>query len=156
MEEFETYVKSNWNVPNAVACGIAYTHTTRIAATKSKVPVKNHSVNLTISWHDKDNVKLQTEKLTFLNDDMTKTYDKKLKLISRKELVNKFRVAKPEIINKIIEEKHEKLLDLQHEISELQAYIGRSDDIIPPSMKGTIDIVPHTEQHEPPKRTFDM
>ena len=82
MEEFETYVKSNWNVPNAVACGITYTHTTRIAATKSKVPVKNHSVNLTISWHDKDNVKLQTEKLTFLNDDMTKTYDKKLKLIS--------------------------------------------------------------------------
>ena len=156
MEEFETYVKSNWNVPNAAACGITYTHATRIVTNKSKVPVKNHSVNLTISWHDKDNVQLQTEKLSFLNDDMSKTYDKKMKLINRKELVNKFRVAKPEIIKKIINEKHEKLIDLQHEINELQSYIGRSDDIIPPSMKGVIDIVPHTNQHEPTKRTFDM
>ena len=72
MEEFETYVKSNWNVPNAAACGITYTHATRIVTNKSKVPVKNHSVNLTISWHDKDNVQLQTEKLSFLNDDMSK------------------------------------------------------------------------------------
>ena len=156
MHEFEAYVKSNWNVPNATSCGITYTHTTRITTSKSKVSVKNHSVNLTIAWRDKDNIQLQTEKLSFLNDDMTKTYDKKLHTINRNELVNKFRAAKPEIINKIINEKHEKLLDLQREIGELNAYVGRSDDVIPPSMKGVIEVVSAPEQHDSPKQTFDM
>ena len=156
MQEFETYVKSNWNVPNATSCGITYTHTTRITTNKSKVSVKNHSVNLTIAWRDKNNVQLQTEKLSFLNDDMTKTYDKKLNTINRKELVNKFRAAKQEIINKIIREKYQKLLELQNEISELNAYIGRSDDVIPPSMKGVIDVVSTSEQPVSSKQTFDM
>ena len=156
MQEFETYVKSNWNVPSATSCGITYTHTTRITTSKSKVSVKNHSVNLTISWRDKDNNQLQTEKLSFLNDDMTKTYDKKLNTINRKELVNKFRAAKQEIINKIIREKYQKLLELQNEISELNAYIGRSDDVIPPPMKGVIDVVSTSEQPASSKQTFDM
>ena len=156
MQEFETYVKSNWNVPNATSCGITYTHTTRITTNKNKVSVKNHSVNLTISWRDKDNNQLQTEKLSFLNDDMTKTYDKKLNTINRKELVNKFRAAKQEIINKIIREKYQKLLELQNEINELNAYIGRSDDVIPPPMKGVIDVVSTSDQPVSSKQTFDM
>ena len=156
MQEFETYVKSNWNVPNATSCGITYTHTTRITTNKSKVSVKNHSVNLTIAWRDKNNVPLQTRKLTFLNDDMSKTYDEKLHTINRKELVNKFRAAKPEIINKIICEKQQKLLELQREIGELNAYIGRSDDVIPPPMKGVIDVVSTSVQPVSPKQTFDM
>ena len=156
MQEFEAYVKSNWNVPNATSCGITYTHTTRITTNKSKVSVKNHSVNLTIAWRDKNNVPLQTRKLTFLNDDMSKTYDEKLHTINRKELVNKFRAAKPEIINKIICEKQQKLLELHREIGELNAYIGRSDDVIPPPMKGVIDVVSTSVQPVSPKQTFDM
>ena len=161
MQEFEDYVKSNWNVPGATSCGITYTHTVRTVVGKQNKPsVKNHSLNLTIAWRDKDNVQLMTEKLSFLNDDMTKAYDKKLTTISRKELVNKFRTAKQAIITKILNEKHEKLLSIQHDIAELRAYMGRSDDIIPPSMKGVcIDLVHQTVQEgasTQSKQNFDM
>ena len=151
MQEFEDYVKSNWRVPTATSCGITYTHTTKIVKN-----VKNHNVNLTIAWRDKDNNPLQTEKLVFTNDDMTKTYDKKMFLINRKELVNKFRAAKQSIVNKIIAEKQEKLMALENDITELLKYSGRANDIIPNSMKNTIDIVRTQAQPAPPTQSFDM
>ena len=155
MEAFESYVKSNWNVPNATSCGITYTHSTRTTTNKQHVSTKNHTVTLTINWRDKDNNQLKTEKLAFLNDDMTKTYDKKLYTINRNELVNKFRAAKPQIIYKLISDKQTKLMSLQQDIAELHEYIGRSDDIIPQSMKGTIDIV-QTQVQATAKPSFDM
>ena len=156
MQDFETYVKSNWNIPGAAACGITYTHTSRVVVNKaSKVPVKNHSINLSIEWFDKDNNKLKAEKLSFLNDDMTKTYDKKLFTINRAELVNKFRAAKFQIVNKIISEKNDKLIKLQQEISDLRAYTGRTDDVIPQPMKEHIEVVRTTDSTSP-KQAFDM
>ena len=150
MQEFEEYVKSNWNVPGATSCGITYTHTTRL--TKK---VLNHSINLTISWRDKDNNPLKTEKLAFLNDDMQKTYDKKMFTINRKELVNKFRLAKTAIVHKIIAEKQAKAMVLQDEITSLANYIGRGDDVIPTTMKNTIQLA--KTPSEPTSHTkFDM
>ena len=156
MQEFEHYVKSNWNVPNATSCGITYKHTTRAAK-----KVLNHCINLTITWRDKDNNLIKTEKLAFINDDMPKTYDKCMLTINRKELVNKFRLAKNTIVHKIIDEKQAKLMIIQDEITSLQRYIGRSDDIIPHEMKNTIEIVneqaPQTTQTQAQtKNKFDM
>ena len=105
---------------------------------------------MTITWYDVNNVQLQTEKLSFLNDDMSKTFDKKMRTINRKELVNKFRSAKNEIVQSIIDEKREKLERINDEIHELVSYLGRQNDVIPPSMKGTIDIKGSSKQ------TFDM
>ena len=151
MYEFESYVKSNWDVANATSCGIKYTHTSRESVDKkSKVNIINHTINMTITWYDVNNVQLQTEKLSFLNDDMSKTFDKKMRTINRKELVNKFRSAKNEIVQSIIDEKREKLERINDEIHELVSYLGRQNDVIPPSMKGTIDIKGSSKQ------TFDM
>ena len=155
MQEFEHYVKSNWNVPNATSCGITYKHTTRAAK-----KVLNHCINLTITWRDKDNNLIKNEKLAFINDDMPKTYDKCMLTINRKELVNKFRLAKNTIVHKIIDEKQAKLMIIQDEITSLQRYIGRSDDIIPHEMKNTIEIVneqaPQAQAQTQTKNKFDM
>jgi hypothetical protein len=154
MQEFEQYVKSNWNVPQATSCGITYTHTVRTAK-----KVINHSINLTISWRDKDNNLIKTEKLAFLNDDMPKTYDKKMLTINRKELVNKYRLAKTAIVHKIIAEKQAKAMVLQDEITSLANYVGRVDDIISPTMKNTIQLVQTPsgpQQNSTPHTQFDM
>lgn len=151
MQEFEQYVKSNWNVPEATSCGITYTHTVRM--TKKVV---NHSINLTISWRDKDNNLIKTEKLAFLNDDMSKTYDKKMFTINRKELVNKFRLAKTAIVHKIIAEKQAKAMILQDEIASLTNYIGRVDDVIPTTMKNTIQLVKPPSAESASHTKFDM
>ena len=150
MQEFEQYVKSNWNVPEATSCGITYTHSVRTAK-----KVINHSINLTISWRDKDNNLIKTEKLAFVNDDMSKTYDKKMFTINRKELVNKFRLAKTAIVHKIIAEKQAKAMVLQDEIASLENYIGRVDDVIPTTMKNTIQLA-KTPSESATHTKFDM
>ncbi len=161
MIEFESYLKSNWNVQDAVSCGTKYTHSTRETKDKkSNETLINNSINITLSWFDKDNNLLRSEKLTFMNDDMNKQQDKKMLTINRKELVNKFRLAKPEIIQKIRDEKYEKLLKIKNEINDLNNYLGRNDDIIPQEMKGSITIKPTTQQTSSSsnehKITFDM
>ena len=161
MLEFETYAKSNWKVDNAASCGVKYTHSTRESTDrKSNTRLVNNTVNMTLTWFDKDNVQLRTEKLSFVNDDMNKSSDKLMFTINRKELVNKFRAAKTQIVNKIIEEKNEKLSKIQSEIAALQRYCGRNDDVIPQSMKGSITIAsestlsPRTSSESKP--SFDM
>ena len=143
MIDFESYVKSNWKdvIADAVSCGIKYSHSSREAKDKkSDATIINNTINMTLSWFDKDNKLLRSEKLAFLNDDMTKTYDKKMLIINRKELVNKFRNAKKDIVKLIIDEKQEKIAKLNSDIINLTRYLGREDDIIPREMKGTTDI----------------
>lgn len=141
MIDFESYVKSNWEIPSSTSCGIKYTHSTRETYDKkAKVIINNHTITMTLSWYDKDNNLLNTEKLAFVNDDLNKTYEKKLSTINRSELVNKFRNAKPDIVRKIVVEKREKIDKLNSEITCLVNYLGRGDDVIPHSMKNTIEI----------------
>ena len=155
MQEFETYIKSNYNVPNATACGINYTYTTRLTQDKkSKVSIKNYIINMKLAWYDRDNKQLLIEKLAFQNDTITKSSEKQCKLISPTEATNKFRIAKPYIVQQLIQEKQSKINDLQHDINILHTYLGSTTDIIPHQMKGTIQIV----DHEPTtsKTVFDM
>ena len=50
MQEFESYIKSNYNVPNATACGIQYTYNTRVTQDrKSKVSIKNYIINMKLN-----------------------------------------------------------------------------------------------------------
>ena len=151
MIDFESYVKSNWSVPESTSCGIKYSHSSRECLgrspreqssfdKKSNRILINHTVNLTITWFDKDNNQLRTEKLSFVNDDMNKSFDKKMLIINRQELINKFRVAKPQIVHKMITEKNDKLIKINDEIDSLRSYLGRKDDVIPHEMKNTIEI----------------
>lgn len=141
MIDFESYVKSNWSVPESTSCGIKYSHSSRECLDKKSNRILiNHTVNLTITWFDKDNNQLRTEKLSFVNDDMNKSFDKKMLIINRQELINKFRVAKPQIVHKMITEKNDKLIKINDEIDSLRSYLGRKDDVIPHEMKNTIEI----------------
>ena len=159
MQEFESYIKSNWSVPNATACGITYTHTSKQSIDKkSKRALQNHSINMKIVWLDKDNSQLKTERLTFTNDTLSKIYEKRLLTINASEATNKFRAAKQEILLKLIRANQEKIDSIQEEIDSMRQYYGNSTDIIQPSMKSYIEIVDnqHEEQVQTTKQTFDM
>ena len=159
MQEFEAYIKSNWSVPNATACGITYTHTSKQSIDKkSKRSLMNHSINMKIVWLDKDNKQLNTERLTFTNDNLGKLYEKKLNTINPSEATNKFRAAKQEILLKLIRANQDKIDSMQEENDSMRQYYGNSTDIIQPSMKSYIEIVDnqHEEQVQTTKQTFDM
>ena len=160
MQEFESYIKSNWSVPNATACGITYTHTSKQSIDKkSKRALQNHSINMKIVWLDKDNSQLKTERLTFTNDTLSKIYEKRLLTINASEATNKFRAAKQEILLKLIRANQEKIDSIQEEIDSMRQYYGNSTDIIPSSMKSYIEIVDNQhaqEQVQTTKQTFDM
>ena len=159
MQEFETYVKSNWVNPNATTCGITYTHTTRSTIDKkSKTPLVNHTINMKIVYLDKNNNTLQSERLAFTNDTLNKSYEKCLTTINPSELTNKFRAAKQEIVIKLLKAQSLKMNAIQDEINSLQTYYGRNTDIITPSMKGYIEIERSAEPVviNEPKHTFDM
>ena len=156
MQEFEAYIKSNWSVPNATACGITYTHTTKQSIDKkSKRSLMNHSINMKIVWLDKDNKQLNTERLTFTNDTLGKLYEKKLNTINPSEATNKFRAAKQEILLKLIKANQDKIDSMQKENDSMRQYYGNSTDIIQPSMKNYVEIV-DSEQPQTTKQTFDM
>ena len=160
MQDFESYIKSNWSVPNATACGITYTHTSKQSIDKkSKRALQNHSINMKIVWLDKDNSQLKTERLTFTNDTLAKIYEKRLLTINASEATNKFRAAKQEILLKLIRANQEKIDSIQEEIDSMRQYYGNSTDIIPSSMKSYIEIVDNQhaqEQVQTTKQTFDM
>ena len=157
MQEFESYIKSNYNVPNAAACGINYTYNTRLSQDKkSQRMIINYIINMKLTWFDKDGKQLLIEKLAFQNDTVTKASEKQCKLISPTEATNKFRIAKPYIVQQLIQEKQSKINDLQHDINILHTYLGSTTDIIPHQMKGTIQIVDAAPVSTPSKTTFDM
>ena len=157
MQDFETYIKSNYNVQNAVACGVIYTHTTRTSIDKkSKVSIRNHTINVKLTWFDKDNNNLLVEKLTFINDTLSKACEKQCKTISPTEVTNKFRVAKHDIVRLLIRAKCDKINDLQNDVNILHTYMGSNTDIIAPEMKNTIDITEPLQTTSRSKTQFEM
>ena len=82
MQEFENYVKSNYNILNATSCGITYTHSKSSKLDKlSKKQVIIHTINMKLIWFDSSNHQLDTSKLTFQNDTLTKASEKVLRTI---------------------------------------------------------------------------
>jgi hypothetical protein len=158
MQDFESYVKSNYTIPEATACGINYTYTTRTSTDrKSKTTIKHHIVTMKLIWFDKDSKQLATERLVFQDDTLTKASEKQCTTISPTEVTNKFMVAKQDIVRLLIKVKQNKINDLQHEANALYNYLGSSTDIIPQQMKGTLTIEPCIElQRVASKTTFDM
>jgi hypothetical protein len=109
-----------------------------------------------IIWLDKSSKQLAAEKLIFINDTLAKSCEKQLKTINPSEATNKFRAAKHDIIRQLSRAKQQKINTLQQELNALSQYAGSNNDIIPPVMKPTLDIIPNTSSSKPPKHVFDM
>ena len=176
MQDFEHYVKSNYHISNAAACNINYTFSKRAKVDrKSKANVIIYTITMKLTWLDADGKQLQTEKLAFANDELTKASEKQCHTINPGDTTNKFRAAKNEIIHNLVQAKQaaitkaqSKIDDLMQERAQLLTYLGRSDaglykgaDIIPNEMKGTIHIEAATTTTNsyssgPLKTNFDM
>ena len=165
MQDFEHYVKSNYNIPNTSACSITYSYNYKLAEDKkSNKMIINNIIKMTLIFMDVNGKQLATEKLTFVNDTLTKASEKQCKTISPGEVTNRFRVAKTDIARQLIKVKQDKINDLQHDINLLTSYNG-SGGIIPQQMKSTLQLAdsrrPHLGCTNSPqtarlKTTFDM
>ena len=141
MQEFENYVKSNYNIPGAAACSIKYTFTTRDTIDKaSKIPVIIYTILMKMTWFDKYGQQLQVEKLIFVNDTLTKSSEKSCHTIAPGEVSNKFRIAKSTIIRMLVETRQQKIDELKQEQALLTKYLGTESAIIPNEMKPTVHI----------------
>ena len=111
---------------------------------------------MTLIFMDVNGKQLATEKLTFVNDTLTKASEKQCKTISPGEVTNRFRVAKTDIARQLIKVKQDKINDLQHDINLLTSYNG-SGGIIPQQMKSTLQLADsNSPQTARLKTTFDM
>lgn len=158
MQDFEQYIKSNYHVPNAAACNITYAFSNRAAKDrKTKVSVIIYTINMKLTWLDADGKLLQSEKLTFTNDELSKSSEKQLKTINPGDTTNKFRAAKQQIIHGLVQAKQAKIDALLEDRTLLLTYAGRTNDVISNEMKGTMHIT-HDEVDErcPLKTNFDM
>ena len=55
MQDFEHYIKSNYNIPNATACSITYTYNYKLSQDKkSHKMIINHTIKMTLVFIDKD------------------------------------------------------------------------------------------------------
>ena len=159
MQDFEQYVKSNYQVSNAAACNITYTfskHTSKDR--KSKLNVVIYTITMKLTWLDAAGKQLQTEKLSFANDELTKPSYRQLRTINPGDTTNRFRAAKNEIIHNLVQAKQSKIDDLMQERAQLLTYLGRLDDAIPAEMKGTIQLERDGESNysRSSKTNFDM
>ena len=152
MFEFESYLKSNCSVPDAVACGIEYGY-----SKSTSKRVISHVITVKLTWTDKNTKPVQTQRLTFQNDTLSKSSEKHLKTISPSELTNKFRLAKPYIINQLVRAKQEKIAELRMDVDDMCSYLGSNSDIIHPTQKNTIQLIEQSQSvHTPVKTSFDM
>ena len=158
MEDFETYVKSNYNVQNAVACLINYSFNSRdVIDKKSKVPVINYTIVMKLTWFDREGKQIQVEKLIFVNDFLGKSCEKSCLTIAPTEATNKFRLAKREIISKLFHVRQQKIDDLKQEQSQLMKYLGAGQsDIIPDIMRPSVSIGREKANVNSQKKAFDM
>ena len=157
MQDFEYYIKSNYHVQNTAAVLIKYTYSNRQAQDKrSKVPVLNHILTMTLTFYDNAGLQLAAEKLTFINDIIAPSSAKQLKTISPSEATNKFRMAKSHIIRQLINDRQQKINSLQNDLNNLMQYNSSNHDIIPAVMKGREVILSNSPSSPPPKHNFDM
>lgn len=158
MQEFETYVKSNYNIPNAVACGITYTYTRTVKKPRAKTQTAEvvHTVNMKLVWFDSSNNQLDSSKLTFQNDTLTKPSEKQCRTINPSDTTNKFRIAKQEIVQQLAAKLTAKIADLQSDVSSLHSYMGASSTIIPQSMKPHIELTRTGPSSPKVNQKFDM
>ena len=166
MQDFEQYVKSNYQISNAAACNISYTFSKRTSKDrKSKANVIIYTITMKLTWLDAAGKQLRTEKLAFANDELTKASEKQLRTINPGDTTNRFRAAKNEIIHTLVHAKQSKIDDLMQERAQLLTYLGRSDaglykgaDIIPAEMKGTMHIQAAADSNysRSSKTNFDM
>ena len=114
-------------------------------------------IHIRIRFVDESLKTLLIDNITFENNTLTKSTINKLKNISGKELVNKFNIAKPEIVRSIIDEHQQKIKELNKQISNLQTYQRGFNNIIPNQFQ--CECVNLTESVNNPlikKQSFEM
>ena len=157
MDEFENYVKSNYNIPGATACAIKYTFSTRDTIDKkSKISVINYTIVMKMAWFDKCGQQLQTDKMIFVNDTLSKASEKSCFIIAPSEVSNKFRIAKREIVRSLLKIREEKINELKEEQSLLNRYLGADSNIIPSEFRPTSHISRPVQISSSSKSRFEM
>lgn len=125
MLDFETYLKSSCNVPDAAACGIEYKYNNTTSIDRKTGGSRiGHVVTVKTTWTDKDARALRVNKIVFQNDEVSKASMKNLGTMSSVELNYKFRSAKGQIMRELIREKQEKINQMQMDVMMMSSYIN--------------------------------
>lgn len=159
MLNLEAYVESEYNVPEAVCIKTNYSYSSNVAIDKkSNRPIQHHTITMKTIFYDRKANVILSKSIIFKDDNITKAQDKSFRTINGKDLINKFRVAKPEIIMKLIRDSQQKIENEQAIIGKLNEYLGDERDIIAPCMKGIVDVKDdnNTATTKKTKTRFDM
>jgi len=131
MEEFKNYLAKESQSGDAPAIDLKFGHTLTVKAdNKSQSFLNVHTVTVNIKFYDKHMKLLDSANYKFINNELAKSYEKKLVNISAPELNNKFMAARPEIIASLAKEYQEKLNNIKAKISSLNLYAGKKNDSI--------------------------
>ena len=133
MQSFESYLLSEYQLPNVVVCNkFSYTHNAKQKLDKkSSIPIVNNIINVHIDSYDEKHNLIATHSEKFIDGSIKRGKNKKLINISPDELNNRFSNAKSSIISLILNEYNAKLNELQLKIKDLNRYSGPINNIIP-------------------------
>lgn len=153
MDQFKSYLISEYAVKGYAAVEFRFTHSTNIKIDKkSGVPLRNDVIKVSIKFVDKGMKVLHSSSVSFENNMLTKTQAKKLINISPKELENRFAAAKRDVCTIIMNEYLIKNHEITTKIDDLQKYLG-VNGIIPMEFKGEgINVIDSASSTEPKKK----
>jgi len=131
MEEFKNYLSKESKSGDAPAIDLSFGHSLTVKAdNKSQSFLNVHTINVSIKFYGKNMTLLDSANYKFINNELAKSYEKKLVNISASELNNKFMAARPEIIDSLYKEYQEKLKNIKTKIYSLNLYAGKKNDSI--------------------------
>jgi len=156
MESFKDYLVQEYQIKNAVAVDMKFTHTMNIKLDKqSKRLLNMHTIIVSLKFYDKDLTLLKSDSVKFVNNELAKSCEKKLVNISPKELNNKFMYARSSIIKSIRSEYDDKLTDIRTKIKQLELYAGKEHSSIAVEDEFKGELVQMTD-NTPQKKSFEM
>jgi len=131
MEEFKNYLAKESQHGSAPAIDLSFGHSLTVKADKKSQSFLNvHTITANIKFYGKDMKLLDSANYKFVNNELAKSYEKKLVNISPKELNNKFMAARPEIIESILNRYQDKLKEVKAKIYALNLYTGKQNDSV--------------------------
>jgi len=158
MESFKDYLVKEYQIKNAAAIDMKFSHTMSVKLDKeSKKPMNMHVITVSLKFYDKDLTLLKSDTVKFVNNELAKTCEKKLVNIAPKELNNKFMAARKHIIKAIESEYNNKMDELKGKIKQLTLYAGKPSIVVDDEFRGElVQINDDDELPTKPKKSFDM
>jgi len=156
MEQFKSYLASEYQVKDATSIELRFNHTMNIKTDKkSNTPMNIHTIIATIRFYDKDMNMLKSGSVKFVNNELAKVSENKLINIAPKELGNKFMCARKEIIRVIMGEYKDKLDDIRGKIKLLKMFEGKDNEDITVEDEFRGELVQISDKRKE-KKTFEM